>query len=134
MKQPMRGTYGRVWVNNEKLMMLSSFEGKVTGEYEDMDVAEEMGKIRSLVGWEGAGTLKYKKMDNDLAKTIAEGFRTGVLPDIKIVGELDDPGNSNATRVEFTGVTFDEVTLLAFEAKKVIEEEIPFKFSGYAYL
>lgn len=134
MNQVMRGNSGRVWVNNQKLMMLSGFEAKITGEYEEMDIAEVWGKVQSYQGFSGAGTIKKKKMDNDLAKTIAEGFATGIMPDIKIVGELDDTGNSNAIRVEFTGVTFDEVMLLGFEPKKGVEEEFPFKFESFAFL
>lgn len=134
MNQVLRGTYGRVWINNDKLGQLQTFEAKVKGEYEDFDIAEKMGKERALVGYEGEGSIKFKKIDSKLAKTIAMSFKTGVLPDIKIIAELDDPGNTNVQRVEILGVTFDEAALLAFETKKTIDEEISFKFSDFNYL
>ena len=74
------------------------------------------------------------KVDSKIAKTIADGIRSGVLPDIKFVGKLEDPSTAGAERVEFLEVTIDELMLMKFENKTMLEQEVPFKFADYNFI
>lgn len=55
------GTFGSVWVNNEKWFDINKFESKVTFEYEDVSMAEDLATHKKLMGWNGEGTIEVKK-------------------------------------------------------------------------
>lgn len=128
------GTFGRVWVDDELMGNCSSFEAKITGNYETINIAGKLGEAQKYLGFSGAGSMTMKKIDSSLVKKIADGYRTGELPEIKIVALLEDPASYGKERVALYGVTFDETTLSKFEVKAPIEEEFPFKFEDYEFL
>lgn len=129
-----RGTYGRVWMNGELLAEAKSFEGKATMNFEEVNLAGDLGTHQRYMGYAGEGTMVLHKVDSKIAKTIAEGIRTGILPDIKFVGKLEDPTALGAERVEFLEVSIDELMLLKFENKAILELEVPFKFADFNYI
>lgn len=128
------GTFGRVWVNGELFANVKSFEAKLTGDYEDVTQSGELGTHRKYMGYSIEGTVTLYKLDSTIARLISEGFRTGALPEISIVGKIEDPAAYGAERVELIEVTFDELMLLKFENKTVTEEEVPFKAAAFNYL
>lgn len=128
------GKWGRIWVNGELWAECKSFESKVVGEWEDISFCEEMGTQRKLIGYAGEGTMVLHKIHTRGGNLLADAFKTGVMPDVKIVSKLADPAAKGHERVEILDVTFDEFTLLKFEDKAITEEELPFKFGNYNYL
>lgn len=129
----MNGTYGAVWVNNIKFLDLKSFEAKATADYEDVPIQGVNGMPRKYMGYQGAGSITCHKIYSRGAKLLADAFRTGIMPDIKMISKLDDPAAFGAERVVYEGVTFDEFTLAKFEGKSLGEEELPFKFESYDF-
>ena len=47
----LRGTFGRLWVNDRLMAHLKSFECKVTGSYETVDVNGELCEQQRFVGY-----------------------------------------------------------------------------------
>lgn len=129
-----RGSYGRIWMNGELLAEAKSFEGKVSLTYEEAVFGGDLGTHQRYMGYAGEGTMVLHKVDSKIAKTIADGIRSGVLPDIKFVGKLEDPSTAGAERVEFLEVTIDELMLMKFENKTMLEQEVPFKFADYNFI
>lgn len=125
------GTFGSVWVNNEKWMDVESFEAKVAINYEEVNMAEDLATHQKMTSWAGEGTLTVKKVYSRGAALLADAVKTGILPDINIVGKLADPDAFGAERVAINEVTFDEFMLMAFEQKTNMTEELPFKFADY---
>ena len=39
-----RGSFGKVWLNDERLANVKSFEAKATMDYEDVDVNGDLGQ------------------------------------------------------------------------------------------
>ena len=111
-----------------------SFEAKVSMTYEEVNFAGDLGTHQRYMGYTGEGTIVLHKVDSKIAKKIAEGIRTGILPDIKYVGKLEDPTALGAERVEFLEVTIDELMLLKFANKEILEMEVPFKFADFNYI
>lgn len=128
------GKFGRIWVNGILWAECESFESKVSGEWEDVSFCEEMGTQRKLMGFTGEGTITLKKMYSRGLNLLAEGFKTGNMPEVKIVGKLADPSAYGHERAEILGVTFDEMTLIKFTDKELQKEELPFKFADYNLL
>lgn len=130
----LRGTNGRLWLNDRLLAQVKSFECKATGSFEEVDINGELAKQYRYTGYSLGGTMVLHKIDSTVARLVAEGYRTGSMPTIKFVGRLDDPDVSGSERVEIYRVTFDEFTIFKFENKTVSEESVPFKAGGFDYL
>lgn len=125
------GTFGSVWVNGEKWMDIESFEAKVTIDYEDVNMAEDLATHKKMKGWSGEGSMTVKKVYSRGANLMAEAVKTGILPDINMVGKLADPDSFGSERVDIRDVTFNEFMLMKFEQKTNMTEELPFNFADY---
>lgn len=125
------GTYGSVWVNGERWLDVESFEAKVTIEYEDVNMAEDLATHKKMIGWSGEGSMTVKKVYSRGATLLARAVKSGQLPEITIVGKLADPDAYGVERVSIGEVTFNEFTLLAFERKTLMTEELPFNFADF---
>ena len=125
------GTFGTVWVNDEEWLHVTKFEAKVTGEFGDINMAGKLTTGKKFMGWTGEGTITVNKVNSTVTKMLAENFKKGIMPEIKIVGKLADPQARRAERVEILEVTFTEFMLLNFEVKAKMEEEVPFSFEDY---
>lgn len=129
-----RGSFGKVWLNDERLASVKSFEAKATLDYEDVDVNGDLGQKHRYMGYSIAGTLTLHKYDSTVAKLMKDAIVSGVMPEIKVIAALDDPTAYGAERVALYDVTLDELTLNKFENKGLTEEEVPFKAGSFKYL
>lgn len=127
------GTFGRVWVNNEQLSGVKSFEAKISLEHETVNFQEELGDDYEYVGYSIAGTMTLHKQDSRLAIMLEDGILTGVMPDIEVVARLADPRAHGHERIKLSGVVFDEVAF-RMENKTLGEEEVPFKAARFKFL
>lgn len=130
----LRGSFGAVWLNGEELGSVKSFEAKITLEYEDVDVMGKLGKEKRYMGFNGEGTMTLHKIDTTIGSLLAEGIVTGNIPEIKIIAKLEDPTAYGSERVEFTGVTINEVMAMKFANKELRGEEVPFNFSEFRFI
>jgi len=125
------GTFGSVWVNNEKWLDVEEFEAKVTIDYEDVNRAEDLATHKKMTGWTGEGNLKVKKVYSRGSGLLAEAVKKGSIPDINMVGKLADPDAFGTERIAINEVTFSEFMLLQFGQKTIGSEELPFSFADY---
>ena len=128
------GSFGKVWVDGELFANVKSFEAKNTLNYEDVEIAGDLGTHQKYMGYEGSGTMTLHKIDTRIGKKMASAVKTGEMPEINIVSSLSDPAAYGAERVKLIEVTFDEVTLMKFANKELQEEEVPFKYADYDYI
>ena len=128
------GTHGSVIWDGEKLSNIKSFESKVAMNYEDVPQAEELIDGRKYMGAEISGTMTMYKIDSFIADKLADAIKNGVMPEATLISALKDPAAYGHERVEISGVTFDEMTLMKFELKTITEEELPFKATSYRFL
>ena len=125
------GTFGAVWVNGEKWMDVESFEAKITINYEDVNMSEDLATHKKMTGWSGEGSMTVKKVYSRGANLMAKAVKTGQMPDIGLVGKLADPDAFGSERIAIKDVTFNEFMLLKFEQKTLGTEELPFNFADY---
>ena len=62
----MNGSGGFVWWNGRKLAVVRSFESKITGEFEDINVCGDNATYSMYNGYSGEGTLTLLKMEQIL--------------------------------------------------------------------
>lgn len=130
----LRGTFGKVWVDGERLSNVKSFEAKASIDYEDMNVNGDFGTKKRYMGYSITGTMVLHKFDSFILKKYQKAIMTGELPDMTIVAALDDPTAYGAERVQLRDITLDEVTLSKFENKTLTEEEVPFAAGSFEFL
>ncbi|KEZ85549.1 terminase [Clostridium sulfidigenes] len=128
------GSSGNVWVNGKLLSQLKSIELKVTGNFEDLNFCGDNSTYSRYTGFTGEGTMTLQKIDSTILELIGDAYISGVMPDIKIITKLTDKSTGKSERVAVSDVTITEFMLAKFEAKALIEEELPLKFSKYDVL
>lgn len=129
-----RGTHGKLWVNNQLMADVKTFEAKASIDYEDMNVNGDYGLKKRYMGYSISGTITLHKFDSFIVKLYKDAVMSGDLPDIKIVAALDDPTADGPERVALYDVCFDEITLSKFENRAMIEEEVPFTAGSFEFL
>lgn len=127
----LNGSKGTAWLNGTLLATLSSIQLKVTGNFDDVNFCGDLSTYSVFTGWKGEGTIKINKIDSTVLKLVADGYKTGNVPELKIITKLTDSVSGQSERVAVTGVVISEFMIANFENKKVVEEEIPVKFTGY---
>lgn len=130
----LKGSSGDTWVDGELLSAVKSIEAKIKGEFSDHNFCGDSATYSSYDGWSGEGTLTQGKIDSKLWKKVANAYKSGVMPDIKIITCLKDKSTGKSERVAIKGIVFTELTLAGYKAKEAIEEEFPFKFNDYEVL
>lgn len=125
------GTDGTIWVNGEEWAEVTALEAKVTGEFEDVTFCNDYGTYKKFMGRTGEGTITTQKIKTRGAAIMAEAFKTGVMPEIKIVTKLSNKLTNKAERAVIKDVVFSEFNLAQFENRSIVNEELPFTFSDY---
>lgn len=127
----LKGSGGNLWFNGQILSTLSKVEAKVKGNFEDVEFCGDNSTYSVYNGWSGEGTITIKKVDSAIWKICADAFKSGVMPDIKLISSLTDASTGKSEKTSIEGVVITEFMLAGFEAKKMIEEEFPFKFGDF---
>lgn len=128
------GTFGKVYINNKRIANIKAFELKASMDYEEIDVNGNLIKQYKYKGSSLSGTMEVHKVDSYNINLVKDAIKTGVMPDIKIVGELSDPNIDGDESIEITNVYLDEATLLAFTNGEVRDESTAFRAGGYNYI
>ena len=128
------GTFGKVYVNNKRIANIKSFELKASMNYEEIDVNGNLIKQYKYTGSTLTGTMEVHKVDSYNINLVKDAIKSGVMPAIKIVGELSDPNINGDESIEITDVYLDEATLLAFTNGEVRDESTAFRAGGYNYI
>lgn len=133
-KRTFAGSQGKVWVNGKYLGALTKIELKVTGNFEEIKMCDRMGTSHFYSGWTGDGTISLIKADSWVLSMLANAYKTGSVPDIKIITSLTEAATGQTERVAVTDVVFTEFMLASFEAGGITKEDIPLKFGNFEIL
>lgn len=128
------GTWGEAWIDGNYLAEVTALQAKVTLQKADVNMTRRLMKAQKVVGMEGKGTLKLNKVSSFFIKLMSENMKQGKQTTCTIISKLADPDALGAERVVLKDVTFDELTLIDWEAKKNGEESMPFTFSDWDLL
>lgn len=127
----MRGTDGRVFFDGEQMGYVESFEAKETYNKEEIYANGDYRAKHIFTGSSLAGTYTGFKQDSAVLLKYQQASRTGVMPELTIVGKIVDPASGKVQRVRLDGVMPDEIMLIAFENNTLLKEEIPFTADSY---
>lgn len=130
--ETLNGTDGKLWINDVLCATVQSFVLKQKNVFEDINKAGQLSTSKRIVGVELTGTISKLKTDNVIAGLMKE-YADGNMPDIKLIGLMENKTTGLMQRAVIKGVTFDENDIMTFEQKKVITEEIPYCAESYYY-
>lgn len=133
-EQVINGSYGELWIDDEYIADVISFEAKIAIEYEDINRPRKLGKAKKMIGYDGTGSMKFYKVTSRGIKKISEKLKEGKQVSGNIISKLDDPDAIGAERVAIKNATFNDLTLANWEAKKAGEEETSFNFDDWEVL
>lgn len=128
------GTFGEVWVDDDYMAEVTALEAKVSLEKTEVNQVGTLAKGYKVTGIDGKGTLKMNKVTSYFIQKLSANTKAGKTTTCTIISKLADPDALGAERIQLNGCTFDELTLVNWEAKKLGEESIAFSFTGWDVL
>ena len=133
-QQVMAGTQGEVWINDKYMAQVNAFKAEVSLIKEEVHQAKKMGKQYKTTGWEGKGNVKMNHMSSYFIELMADNIKNARQTVVTIVVQLDDPDAIGAERVVIRDATFDKLTLMDWQAKKLTEDDYDFTFTDFDIL
>lgn len=128
------GTFGRLYLNNVRVAEVKSFELKANLQYEDILINGNLITQSKYKGATLTGTMVVHKVNSANIKLVKDAIKTGIMPSIRLMGELSDVNVDGDEAIEITDVMFDEATLLSFANGEVREESTAFRAGDFNYL
>lgn len=132
--QVINGQFGEVWIDSTYVAQATALEAKITLEKSEVQQSGRLSKGYKITGLDGKGTIKLTKLTSLFVELLSDNMKTGKQTACTIISKLEDPSSLGAERIKLTGCTFDELTLVNWELKKLGEESIPFTFTDWEVL
>ncbi|MGN7455496.1 phage tail tube protein [Paenibacillus pasadenensis] len=129
------GAYGYVYHDSKWLTNIKSAEANVEISKEEVKRAGTRWTAHKVTGLSGTGTISGYKVTSEFVEligSIADDKKGSFITELIL--KLEDPESYGAYRVRLKGVTFDKIPLLHYEVGSLVEEELPFSFTGYELL
>ena len=131
----MNGSFASLWVNSDFLGEGTELEAKISLEKKEVKQAGTLAKGYKIVGTDGKGKLKLNKISSYFIDLIADNIKNGKTTTVQIKSTIEDPDLGGAKEtVLLKGVQFDELTLVDWKVKELVEEEYSFTFNDFDIL
>lgn len=129
----MNGSFGQVFdANGQWLTNVKSGEATVDINKEEISRAGTRWIAHKVTSLKGSGTITGYRVTTELIEAIgqiADDRKGAFVTELRM--KLDDPEAFGAYSVRLKGVQFDQIPLFKYELNAIVEEELPFTFSGY---
>ena len=125
------GSDAEVWLGGDKLGALSKIDISVTGNFEDVTVCGDYRTYPVYGGYTIEGSVTIHKIDSTIQKKWGRAYKTGVMPDIKIISKLTDKSTGKSERYSVSGVVFKNFDIINCESQKPIEQEVSIQAVDY---
>lgn len=126
------GTHGYLWFDGEICYEVTSFEGKISVDGEDIRFSGDMWTDRKMMGLSGEYSVTIKKVFSR-SKSYADKFKRGLDPRLTLIGQLKDPDNGGTETVTLYNCWLNELPLIEFENGSIVEDEYSGGFTDYDY-
>ena len=93
-----------------------------------------MANDQKVTGYSGTGSIGIHKINSRMGIIMGEKIRNGQDVRFTIIAKLSDPDAYGQERVRLQNVSFDDLTLMNWEADTPGKIEAPFTFTDYDYL
>lgn len=132
--QVMSGTQGEIWIDGKYMAEVTAFKAEIKLIKEEVNQVKKMFKQYKVTGCEGTGNVKMNHVSSYFMNLLAENIKKARQTAVTIVVKLDDPDAVVAERISITDATFDKLTLMDWEAKKLTSDDYDFTFTEFDIL
>ena len=132
--QVMSGTQGEIWIDSKYMAEVTAFKAEIKLIKEEVNQVKKMFKQYKVTGCEGTGNVKMNHVSSYFMNLLAENIKKARQTAVTIVVKLDDPDAVGAERISITDATFDKLTLMDWEAKKLTSDDYDFTFTEFDIL
>ena len=127
----MSGTQGEIWIEGKYMAEVTAFKAEIKLIKEEVNQVKTMFKQYKVVGCEGTGNVKMNHVSSYFINLMADNIRNGRQTVVTIRAKLDDPDAVGREEVIIRDATFDKLTLMDWEAKKLTEDDYDFTFTDF---
>ena len=127
----MSGTQGEIWIEGKHMAEVTGFKAEIKLIKEEVNQVKTMFKQYKVVGCEGTGNVKMNHVSSYFINLMADNIRKGRQTVVTIRAKLDDPEAVGREEVIIRDATFDKLTLMDWEAKKLTEDDYDFTFTDF---
>lgn len=127
----MSGTQGEIWIEGKHMAEVTGFKAEIKLIKEEVNQVKTMFKQYKVVGCEGTGNVKMNHVSSYFINIMADNIRKGRQTVVTIRAKLDDPDAIGREEVIIRDATFDKLTLMDWEAKKLTEDDYDFTFTDF---
>ncbi|MCK1985167.1 MULTISPECIES: phage tail tube protein [Peribacillus] len=129
------GSYGAVYHEGQWLTNIKSAEAMVEINKEEIPLSGTRWMGHKVTSLTGSGSMTGYKVTSDFIKLVGAAAYDDKKPYVtELIMKLNDPAAFGAERVRLKAVQFDRIPLGSFELNAIVEEELPFTFSGFDLL
>lgn len=133
-RKVINGTFGSLWINDEEIAELKSFQVKVEFQKEEVKTVGSMSVDTKYMGYTVKGSLALHKVNSRMIKNISNNIKEGKEPRFTLMGKLADPDADGTERIVVKNVSFDDLTLMDFEVNNLGGTEHPFTATDWEIL
>lgn len=130
-QQVMSGTQGEIWIDGKYMAEVTAFNAEVKLVKEEVNQVKTMFKQYKITGCEGTGNVKMNHISSYFINLMADNIRNARQTVVTIRVKLDDPDAVGREEVIIRDATFDKLTLMDWEAKKLTEDDYDFTFTDF---
>lgn len=127
----MSGTQGEIWIEGKYMAEVTAFQAEIKLVKEEVNQVKTMSKQYKVTGWEGTGNVKMNHVSSYFINLMAENIRNARQTVVTIRAKLDDPDAVGREEIIIRDATFDKLTLMDWEAKKLTEDDYDFTFTDF---
>lgn len=127
----LNGTFATLWIDDEEMAEALGLEAKVSLEKAEINQVGTLAKGYKTTGVDGKGTVKLNKISSFFIQKLSDNLKQGKTTTCVIRTKLADPDSTGEEDLTLFGCTFDELSLADWEARKILEESIPFSFTDW---
>lgn len=127
----MSGTQGEIWIDGKYMAEVTAFQAEIKLVKEEVNQVKTMSKQYKVTGWEGTGNVKMNHVSSYFINLMAENIRNARQTVVTIRAKLDDPDAVGREEIIIRDATFDKLTLMDWEAKKLTEDDYDFTFTDF---
>ena len=133
-RKVINGTHGSLWINDQEVSEVKSFQVKAEFQKEEVKIAGQMATDTKYMGYSVKGSLSLHKVNSRMIKFISDSIKAGKEPRFTLIGKLADPDSDGVERIVVKNVSFDDLTLMDWEVVAIGQSEHPFTATDWDVL
>ena len=133
-RKVINGTHGSLWINDQEVSEVKSFQVKAEFQKEEVKIAGQMATDTKYMGYSVKGSLSLHKVNSRMIRFISNSIKAGKEPRFTLIGKLADPDADGVERIAVKNVSFDDLTLMDWEVGAIGQSEHPFTATAWEVL